>query len=481
MMVIEMKKLARIVTLMIIVSFTGCAMGPDFKKPVVETPNNFRFSDSESKEVVNLKWWELFDDPALYSLVVTALTDNKDLMIAASRIEEARAALGFTKADQYPRLDLEGSGRAGNFFGVSRSSTTDKSAYIAPVLSWEIDFWGKFRRSTEAARAELMASEYSLRTVQISLISEVVSTYFLLLDYHQRLKISKQTLESRLYSLDIIQKRFDKGIIPEIDLNQAQIQKEIAAGAIPLYQRLIANTENALSILMGKFPGEIKTGDDLNQQAVPPDIPGGIPSSILERRPDIAEAMYLLEAQTARIGVAQALRFPSITLTGLFGVASAELSSISTDGTIWSVGGGLFGPLFDFKKNIQRVEIEKERTQQALYRYENRVLFAFREVSDALNDIRTYKEQISTVERKLNAAENAAALSKMRYDKGVTSYLEVLDTERTLFDVGLEYSELKQQFYNAYVRLYKALGGGWLTKAEMEQTQNQPEAQMKQP
>jgi len=481
MMVIEMKKLARIVTLMIIVSLTGCAVGPDFKKPVLETPHNFRFSDSESKEAVNLNWWELFDDPVLYSLVVMALTDNKDLMIAASRIEEARAALGFTKADQYPRLDLEGSAKAGNFTGVSRSSTTDKSAYIAPVLSWEIDFWGKYRRSTEAARSELMASEYSLRTVEISLISEVVSTYFLLLDYHQRLKISKQTLDSRRYSLDIIQKRFDKGIIPEIDLNQAQIQKEIAAGAIPLYQRLIANTENALSILMGKFPGEIKTGNDLNQQAVPPDIPSGLPSNILERRPDIAEAMYLLEAQTARIGVAQALRFPSITLTGLFGVASAELSSISTDGDIWSVGGGLFGPLFDFKKNLRRVEIEKERTKQALYRYENRVLFAFREVSDALHDIQTYKKQISAVERKFKAAQNAATLSKMRYDKGVTSYLEVLETERTLFDVGLELSQLKQQFYNAYVRLYKALGGGWLTKVEMEQTQHQPEAQKKQP
>jgi len=479
MMVIEMKKLAKIVTLMIIVSLTGCAMGPDFKKPVVKTPHNFRFSDSESKEVVNLKWWELFDDPVLYSLVVTALNDNKDAMIAASRIEEARATLGFTKADQYPRLDLEGGAKIGNFTGVSRSSTTDKSAYIAPVLSWEIDFWGKYRRSTEAAISELMASEFSLRTVQISLISEVVSTYFLLLDYHQRLKISKQTLDSRLYSLDIIQKRFDKGIIPEIDLNQAQIQKEIAAGAIPLYQRLIANTENALSILMGKFPGEIKTGDDLNQHAVPPDIPGGIPSSILERRPDIAEAMYVLQAQTARIGVAQALRFPSITLTGLFGVARAELSSISTDGDIWSVGGGLFGPLFDFKKNLQRVEIEKERTQQALYRYENSVLFAFREVSDALNDIQTYKKQISTVERKFKAAKNAGALSKMRYDKGVTSYLEVLDTERTLFDVGLELSELKQQFYNAYVGLYKALGGGWLTKAEMEQAQHQTDAQKK--
>ncbi len=468
MMVIEMKKLAKLVTMMIIVSLSGCAMGPDFKKPVVETPHNFRFSDSESEEVVNLKWWELFDDPVLHSLVVTALTDSKDLMIAASRIEEARATLGFTKADQYPRLDLEAGAKAGTFFGISRSSTTDKSVYIAPVLSWEIDFWGKFRRSTEAAISELMASEYSLRTVQISLISEVVSTYFLLLDYHQRLKISRQTLDSRLVSLDIIQKRFDKGIIPEIDLNQAQIQKEIAAGAIPLFQRLIANTENALSILMGKFPGEIKTGNGLNQQVVPPDIPSGLPSDILERRPDIAEAMYLLEAQTARIGVAEALRFPSITLTGLFGVASAELTSISTDGGIWSVGGSLLGPLFDFKKSLSRVEIEKERTKQALYRYENSVLFAFREVADALNEIQTYKKQISSVERKLKAAKNAAFLSKMRYDKGVTSYLEVLDTERTLFDVGLELSELEQRFHNAYVKLYKALGGGWLTKAEME-------------
>lgn len=479
MMVIEMKKLAQIVMLIIIVTFTGCAVGPDFKKPVVETPDNFRFSDSKSKEVVNLIWWELFDDPVLYSLVVHALTNNKDLMIAASRIEEARAALGFTKADQYPRLDLEAGAAAGNFLGISRSSTTDKYAYIAPVLSWEMDFWGKYRRSSEASRAELMASEYSLRTVQISLISEVVSTYFLLLDYHQRLRISEKTLALRLDSLEIIQKRFDKGIIPEIDLNQAQIQKEIAAGAIPFFQRLTANTENALSILMGKFPGEIKTGNDLNQQTVTPDIPSGLPSNILERRPDIAEAMYLLQAQTARIGVAQALRFPSITLTGLFGAASSEISSISTDGTVWSVGGSLLGPIFDFKKSGQRVEIEKERTRQALYRYENRVLFAFREVADALNDIQTYKKQIASVERKYKAAENAATLSKLRYDKGVTSYLEVLEAERELFNVELEFSELKQQFYNAYVGLYKALGGGWLTKAEMEQAQHQPEAQKK--
>ena len=168
-------------------------------------------------------------------------------------------------------------------------------------------------------------------------------------------------------------------------------------------------------------------------------------------------------------------------LQSLFGVASSEVSNISTDGTVWSVGGNLLGPIFDFKKNRQAVEIENEKTQQALYRYENRVLFAFREVADALNEIQTYKKQISAVERKFKAAENAAVLAKMRYDKGVTSYLEVLETERSLFDVGLEFSQLKQQYLNAYVRLYKALGGGWLTKAEMEQAQNQTDTQKEQP
>lgn len=470
-----MKKLVKIVALVIIVPLAGCMMGPNFQKPDVATPHNFRFAESEPEAAANLKWWKLFNDPVLNSLIITALTDNKDAMIAAGRIEEARASLGFTRADQYPRLDIEGGAKAGNFLGASRSNTTDYTAYIAPVLSWEIDFWGKYRRSTESARAQLMASEYSLRTVQIGLISEVAGTYYLLLDYRQRLFISKSTLDSRLKSLDIIQKRFDKGIIPEIDLNQAQIQKEIAVAAIPLYERLIANTENALSILLGKFPGEIETGYDLNDQTFLPDIPAGLPSSILERRPDVAEARYLLEAQTAKIGVAEALRFPSITLTGLFGAASSELSSVTTDGGVWSVGGSLLGPLFNFNKNLERVEIEKERTRQTLYFYENRVLNAFREVADALNEIQTYKRQISSVERKYTAAKNAAFLSKLRYDKGVTSYLEVLETERTLFSVGLELSELKRQFYNAYVKLYKALGGGWLSKEEMEQVPHQPE------
>ena len=468
MIVIKMKKLAYIVALMMIVSFTGCAVGPDFKKPDVQPPDKFRFSDSEAESVVNLKWWELFNDPVLNLLVITALNDNKDVRIAASRIEEARASLGFTKADMYPRLDVEAGASRGSYVG-GRKVDTDNMFFIAPTLSWEIDFWGKFRRANEASRAELMASEYSLRTVQISLISEVVGTYFLLLDYHQSLEISKQTLESRLESLDIIQKRFDKGIIPKIDVNQAQIQKEIAAAAIPFFKRLISKTEHALSILLGRFPGEIQTGVDLFGHTIPPHIPVGLPSSLLERRPDIAQAQYLLHAQTARIGVAEALRFPSISLTGILGFASTELDDLISDGDAWSISGDLFAPIFDFNKNKLRVEIQEEKTKQALYFYQNTVLRAFKEVEDALSEIHTYDDQIAAVERQYSAAKNAAALSKMRYDKGVTSYLEVLETERQLFSAGLDFSSIKQEYLNAYVKLYKALGGGWLSKEEVGQ------------
>jgi multidrug efflux system outer membrane protein len=218
---------------------SACMLGPDFQKPDLEPPETFRFADgkAETADAVNLKWWELFSDPILASLVHTALQNNLDVKTAVSRIEEARAALGFSKADLYPLLDIQGGAQIGNYIGQGRTDTTGKSAYIAPVLSWEIDFWGKYRRSNESARAALLASEYSLRTIQISLIAEVVSTYYQLLDFSQRLALSRFTLGSRQESLAIIQKRFDRGIIPEIDVNQAQIQREIAVAAIPLYRR----------------------------------------------------------------------------------------------------------------------------------------------------------------------------------------------------------------------------------------------------
>ncbi len=448
----------------------GCAVGPDFKEPVPNVPEAYRTPIMPADPIDDLKWWELFDDSLLFALVTTAIENNRDVKIAVSRIAQARATVGFTRADQYPRVDVDAGARAGNFSGGSRSPDDQSTVYLSAPLNWEIDFWGKFSRSTEAARAELMASEFGLRTIQLALIADVVSTYYQLLDFHQRLAISKSTLKSRLESLEIIQQRFDKGIIAQIDVNQAQIQKEIAAAAIPQFQRSIASTENGLSLLLGRLPDTYETRIQLDQQPPVPDIPVGLPADILDRRPDIIQAKFLLKARTEDIGVATALRLPAISLTGTLGVASTDLGSITTDGGVWSIGGQLLGPIIDFGKNKRRVEIEQERTKQALYQYENTVLTAFREVEDALSGIATFRRELAAVERQQQAARNANRLSKERYDKGVSSYLEVLDTERTLFNAELQLSELKQRYRNAYVGLYKALGGGWMTKAQMQES-----------
>ena len=453
----------------------SCAVGPDFQKPEMQTPKYFSNYDSLAVDtLVNLKWWEIFNDPILDTLVLTALKENKNVNIAIARIEEARATLGFTEADIYPRVDIQGEATRGNYAGGGIKLDSESNGFfIAPVVNWEIDFWGKFRRANESAQAQYLASEFSLRKIQISLISEVVSTYFLLLDFKERLKISEETLQSRMESLRIIQERFNKGIIPEIDLNQAQIQKEIAAATVPVYKRLVAQTEHSLSILLGKMPGTIKTGINLEKRDNPPEIPVGLPSQLLERRPDIAEALFLLQSQNAQIGVSVAQRFPSISLTGLIGFASTELSSLTSGDPAWSVSGSIFGPIFNFGKNISRVEIQEARTEQAFYQYENTVLNAFREVEDALIEVQTIKEQFEAKSRQYLAAKNANRLSRMRYDLGVTSYLEVLESERTLFNVELELSETKQLTLNSYIKLYKALGGGWISKEEYVNAKNE--------
>ncbi len=479
----KMKRIIFLTAFALMFYLSSCTFGPDFQKPQVDTLQTFRFSQLEVDSIANLDWWALFNDPVIDTLVKEALNNNKDLLIAVARIEEARSALGFTSADMYPKLDIQAGASRGNSTGSLQLPRTTNNFYISPVLSWEIDFWGKFRRATESARAEMLASEYSLRTVQIGLISEVIGAYFLLLDYSQRLEISKQALKSRMKSLDIIQQRFDRGIIPEIDLNQAQIQKEIAEAAVPTFERAKAQAENALSILLGRNPGVIEKKSNVFLAVEPPEIPVGIPSNILERRPDIRQAEYQLMAQNAKIGVAAAMRFPSINLTGLLGFASGDLSTITDNGLGWSVAGGLFGPIFNFNKNISRVEIEEARTKQALYNYEKTVINSFREVEDALIEVDTYKRQLTAKERQFKAAKNAENLSRQRYDKGVTSYLEVLETERSSFNAELELSEVRDNYYKAYVKLYKALGGGWITreeKAEAERLERERKLQEQQ-
>jgi len=460
------KLLSALVPVLLLLS--GCTMGPNFEEPEVETPQDYRTPVEVTEDPADLVWWELFDDPLLLTLVETALKNNRDVQVAASRILQARAALGFTEANAMPRIDLAGGVNRGDFTGTGKSADTVTNTYLVAPLSWEIDFWGKFRRADAGARAQLIATEYGLKSVQLALVSDVVAGYYELLDFHRRLVISERTLESRVASLEIIRQRFQRGIISELDVNQAEIQKEIAAASIPLYERAIAKAENSLSILVGRLPAEVKVPGNFGVGMSPPDIPVGIPADILARRPDIGQASFLLRAQTQNIGIAQALRWPSISLTGALGYASTELDSVTVDGGVWSIGGQLLGPIFDFGQGAQRVEIEQQVTRQFLFQFENIVLTAFREVEDSLVEIRTYREELAAIDRQLKAARNANKLSLERYDKGVSSYLEVLDTERTLFSTDLKQSETRQLYLNAFVKLYKALGGGWVTREDRE-------------
>ena len=462
--------------ILVLILVSGCTrLGPDFEEPQVVTPESYRTEAELAAVTDDLQWWKLFHDPYLVSLVSMALERNRDVRIAISRIAQSRAALGFTEADEYPRLDLDGGINRGNFTGTGKKLTTDTSSYITAPLSWEIDFWGKFSRATEAARAEIIASEYGLKTVQLTLVSEVVASYTQLLDFYRRLNISEETYKSRKESLYIIGQRFEKGIIAELDVNWAQIELEIAAAAIPLYQRNIAKTENSLSILLGHLPGAIEIRTKMTEQTIPPRIPVVMPADILDRRPDIIRAKYLLKAQSENIGIAEALRWPSISLTATLGVANTDMGSINVDGDTWSLGGQLLGPIIDFGKNKSRVVIQEQITQQFLLEFEQSVLTAFGEVEDALVEITTYRVELAAVGRQLEAAKNANMLSRERYNQGVSSYLEVLETERRLFATELTKSETRQLFFNSYVNLYKALGGGWVTAADRQKLQETPQ------
>lgn len=407
--------------------------------------------------------------PALCSLMLRKVTPYRGLL--------GRFFKGFNRADIYPNFGYKGSALRQVPDPTFQSTGAGSLFSFGPNVFWELDFLGKYRRATQAARAELMASHYGQQSIMISLILGVAGSYFLLLDYNARLEISRRTWETRKAALKIIQARYDSGIIPEIDLNQAQIQEAIAAAAVPLFQRLVARTEHGLSVLIGVNPGAVDRGTayDLIDS---PYIPAGIPSELLARRPDLLAAEQQFYAQTSRIGVAQAMRFPSISLTGSLGLASSDLASIATgESLVWSVGSGIAGPIFNFGKNKRRVEIERQRAEQLLLAYEETVLQSFREVEDALVEIETLRRELEAVKRRMDAAINAATLSRARYDGGQTSFLEVLESERQMFNAELAAAEIYQEHLNSYVKLYKALGGGWISDQERQQAQQADQIQ----
>jgi multidrug efflux system outer membrane protein len=448
----------------------GCALGPDYERPELDLPAAYVQPVEEGENFANLSWWTLFEDPRLEELVRVALEENQDLGIAISRIEEFRGLLGVTRADQFPTVDIVGtgaqSGLSGNSFpGNLPGSVGEGSAEIYRLsadVSFEVDLFGRLRRSTEAARGALLAVEETRRAVTISLIASVASTYMTLRDLDQQLEVSRRTAATRADSLRIIEARFAKGTVARIDVNQAEIQLTIAEASVAAAERQVAQTENLLAVLLGRNPGPITRGLALADQVAPPAIPAGLPSELLQRRPDVLAAEAELAAQTARIGVAEALRWPSLTLTGSLGLESNELSDLTAGGSdYWNAGVGLLAPLFNAGRNRSRVEIERARTEQALLGYEATVLRAFREVEDALVAVRTYRDEHAARRRQVEAARSAAKLSRARYDGGVTSYLEVLDTERSLFNAELAESQTLRLYYTSIIELYKALGGGW--------------------
>ena len=447
-------------------ALAGCALGPDYQRPDIDTPASYVQPVQEGESIANVPWWDLFRDPQLQALIRTALAENKDLGIAAARVDEFRAVLGVTRADQFPGVDVAATGgrvsSSENVFpGNLVDGTVDNYRASADVF-FELDLFGRLRRSTEAARAQLLATEEARRGITISLVASVASTYMLLRDLDAQLEIARRTEAARSGSLGIIRARFDKGTVPRLDLNQAEIELAIANASVSAAERAVAQTEHALSILLGRNPGGIARGLPLGQQAMPPAIPVGLPSELLRRRPDVLSSEALLAAQTARIGAAEAARWPSLSLTGAFGVESSELSELTAGGSeFWSVGGGLLAPVFNGGRNRSRVEIERARWQQALLAYQQTVQRAFGEVEDALVAVRTYRDEHSARQRQVGAARSAARLSRARYDGGVSSYLEVLDSERSLFSAELTESQTLRLYIDAIIKLYKALGGGW--------------------
>ena len=444
----------------------GCALGPDYERPEIEIPENYVQAVEEGENFANMPWWELFRDPVLQDLIRISLEENQDLGIANSRIEEFRATLGITRADQFPSVDISATGaRARNSENVFPGSLVDgtvENYRVSADVFFELDLFGRLRRSTEAARAQLLAVEENRRGITISLVSSVASSYMTLRDLDAQLQIARRTRDVRQESLAIIQARFDKGTVPRLDVNQAEIELAVAAAAVSAAERAVAQTENNLSILLGRNPGNIPRGLALEQQLSPPAVPAGLPSELLQRRPDVLATEAELAAQTARIGIAEAARWPSLSLTGSLGLESDDLSNLNDSGSdFWNAGVNLLAPVFNAGRNKERVAAERARAEQAVFSYEQAVLRAFREVEDSLVAARTYREEYAARQRQVAAARNAAVLSRARYNGGVTSYLEVLDTERSLFNAELSESQTLRLYFNAVIELYKALGGGW--------------------
>jgi len=450
----------------------GCMVGPDYRRPEVETPQTWRFAEKESKEVVNTAWWEQMGDPVLNELIEISIRENKDLRIAAARVEEFRGRYAITRAPLFPQIGAGASAGGERITQLGQtplsSATTNPSEnYLVNFFaSWEIDIWGKLRRATEAARADLIATEEGKRGIILSLVTSVAGAYVNLADLDKQLEIARRTAKSREESYRIFTLRFQGGYVSNLELSQVKSQYEQALATIPAIEKAIAQQEDALSLLLGRNPGPIQRGKNIDTLGLPV-VPAGLPSELLERRPDIRQAEQQLISANAQIGVAKAQFFPSINLTGLFGWESIRLSKLFTGpARIWTYAASASQPIFMGGAISEGVKTARAIREEALFNYQKSIQNAFRDVEDALIDQKRTREQLDAQARQVEALRTYAATARLRYENGYTSYIEVLDAERSLFDAELAYTQTKGGLFQALINLYKAGGGGWVISLE---------------
>jgi len=463
----DMKSLS----LSIVVLLLGaCAVGPDYEKPEIDTPETWRFSDAEASEVVNTQWWTQFEDPVLDKLVDEALSSNLDVRNAAARVEQFAARLNITRSDFYPQV---GYGVSGDRQSISDNNAASlgidsiSTSYQATInVGWELDVWGRIRRASESARAQLLAAEESRRTVILSLVSSVATSYVGLRRLDRQLEIAIQTRDSRAESLELFELQFTGGVIGQLQLSQIKSQYELAVSAIPSIERDIAVLENLIAVLLGRNPGSVPRGKSIDELTLA-QIPNGVPSDLLLRRPDIRRAEQRLISSNASIGVARAAYFPRISLTGLAGFVSGDLGAwFDSDSATWAVGGAVAGNIFTGGRISGNVQQAEALQQQSLFAYQQTILTALQEVEDALISTQKARERLISDGRRVEALTEYARIARLRYDNGYTSFIEVLDSERSLFNAELTYVNTQNDVYVGLINTYKALGGGWIVLAE---------------
>ncbi|HEX4967854.1 MAG TPA: efflux transporter outer membrane subunit [Nitrospiraceae bacterium] len=443
----------------------ACAMGPDYSRPDISTSDSFRMAEEpkDLPSLANMPWWELYQDEELQRLIRIALEENKDLKRAIASIDEFQARLYTARMDFAPQLSATGNLPVARLGGVTFPGFPSPFAhYVQGSLAWEMDIWGRIRRANEASLAELLAREENRRAVTLQIVGGVAQSYFDLRQFDMQLEIAKRTLLAWEESVRIGQARLRQGLINKLDVDQFEAERENAAARIAELKRQVIQKENELSVLLGRNPSQIARGRSLTEQIMPPVVPAGLPSELLQRRPDVVSAEQQLVATTARIGVAKAERFPKLSLTGLLGVASPTLTDFISPATSFGVlAPVLAGPLLNAQTlGFQQKAVEAQ-ARQAVAQYEQTVLVAFREVEDALVGVSTAREQAAAQERQVNSLRSALHLANLRYKGGLANYLDVLIAQRSLFVTELALADTHRLHLVSVVQLYKALGGGW--------------------